>query len=120
MEGFSVGIPKGGGGDLEAELPRWGRRDFVTVRRTELLAEILAEAMKGSLAFRNRGLKQAHYAVLEGATMPSALVECGFLTNRREAIALEDPATHEAIAQALALGLGDYRAALARGGAEAP
>jgi N-acetylmuramoyl-L-alanine amidase len=120
MEGLSVGIPKGDDTEAEGELPRWGRRSSITTRRTELLGQILLEGMKEALGFRNRGLKGAHYAMLEGATMPAVLVECGFLTNHEEGTALSDSATHEAIAQALSLAIGDYRGVIARGGDGTP
>jgi N-acetylmuramoyl-L-alanine amidase len=97
-----------------------GRRDARTARRSELLGQILLEAMKETLGLKNRGLKYADYATLEGATMPAVLVECGFLTNELEGTALSDAATHEALAQALALAIGDYRGAIAQGGDGTP
>ena len=57
------------------------------------------------------------YYVL-GGTMPSVLVECGFLSNPREEALLLDPAYQQQIGQAIADGLEAYEVLLARTGQE--
>ncbi len=49
-----------------------------------------------------RGVKQAHFVVLEGVQMPAALVEIGFLTNRLDERALRGAAERDRIVAALA------------------
>lgn len=48
-----------------------------------------------------RGVKQAHFVVLEGVQMPAALVEIGFLTNRLDERALRGAAERDRIVAAL-------------------
>ncbi|MDQ2659446.1 MAG: N-acetylmuramoyl-L-alanine amidase [Verrucomicrobiota bacterium] len=51
-------------------------------------ARALAERIQGKLlsmpGARNRGVKTANFRVLRNARYPSVLIECGFLSNRRE------------------------------------
>jgi N-acetylmuramoyl-L-alanine amidase len=47
-------------------------------------------------------VKQAEFAVLVGAFMPSVLVEVGFLSNQRDAAFLVDKANQKKLAVALA------------------
>jgi N-acetylmuramoyl-L-alanine amidase len=61
------------------------------------LGELLADG-----AAVSRGVKQAPFVVLMGVQMPAALVEIGFITNRREESALMTPAARERIAERLA------------------
>lgn len=65
----------------------------------------LARAIQGRLnmlqGIRDRGVRQAPFVVLTGATMPAALVEIGFLSNREEASRLTGRPAQEAIAAAL-------------------
>jgi N-acetylmuramoyl-L-alanine amidase len=48
-----------------------------------------------------RGVKQAHFVVLEGVQMPAALVEIGFLTNRLDEKALRGSEERDRIVSAL-------------------
>ncbi|MBW1883762.1 MAG: N-acetylmuramoyl-L-alanine amidase [Deltaproteobacteria bacterium] len=50
----------------------------------------------------SRGVKQAPFVVLMGVQMPAALVEIGFLSNRRDAASLGTTAHRKRIAEALA------------------
>jgi N-acetylmuramoyl-L-alanine amidase len=74
----------------------------------------------------SRGVKQAPFVVLAGVQMPAALVEVGFVTNRREAERLVGEAGRERIADALARAVRvfgdryDARRGLAREAPEAP
>jgi N-acetylmuramoyl-L-alanine amidase len=56
----------------------------------------------------DRGLRQAPFAVLQGARLPAALVEVGYLTHPEQARALSDPQTRRRIGRALAGGLLEY------------
>lgn len=61
---------------------------------------------------RNLGVKQAPFMVLIGATMPSALAEISFLTNRREAALLKTPSYRQQLAEALLAGVMRYQHSL--------
>lgn len=86
-----------------------------------LLAGILQQALiDGLKPQKERKAMAGDYYVLRSA-IPSALVECGFLSNPEEEKLLLSPAYHQKIAVALADGLEDYRDLLHRqGGASAP
>lgn len=53
----------------------------------------------------NRGTKERDYVVIEEASCPAVLVECGFLTNSEEATRLKDTKHQEKIARGIAAGV---------------
>jgi N-acetylmuramoyl-L-alanine amidase len=54
------------------------------------------------------GAKQGPFYVLVGAMMPAALVECGFLSNSKEAQLLETPRYQQALADGIARAIAHY------------
>ncbi len=56
----------------------------------------------------DRGVKQAMFYVLVGATMPAVLVEASFMTHPKEAEALRSTAYRQALARGIANGVLDY------------
>jgi N-acetylmuramoyl-L-alanine amidase len=76
-------------------------------------------AMHGELgravrAPKDRGVKKAPFLVLIGATMPSILVEVGFLSNAREELLFRRPDHRQTIAEALFDGVSRYASTLGR------
>lgn len=61
---------------------------------------------------RNRGVKKAPFVVLIGASMPSVLVEIGFLSNSRDEALLKKPDHRQRVAEALFKGLSQYAGTL--------
>lgn len=57
---------------------------------------------------KNRGVKRAPFVVLIGASMPSVLVEIGFLSNQREEALLKKPDYRQKLADALYRGVTRY------------
>ena len=53
----------------------------------------------------DRGIKRARFEVLRDSRCPAALVECGFLSNRREESMLMDPRYRESVAEGISRGL---------------
>jgi len=53
-------------------------------RESEQLAALVQDDISGGLAIKNRGVDQAGFYVLIGASMPSILVEMAFISSRSE------------------------------------
>ena len=59
------------------------------MRSSEQLAGLIQQQFTGNVGRTNRGVKQAGFYVLWGASMPAILVELGFVTHAKEAAFLE-------------------------------
>lgn len=57
---------------------------------------------------KNRGVKQAGFVVLYQTTMPSVLVELGFLTNKKEGRFLNSKSGQKSMAKSIALSITNY------------
>jgi N-acetylmuramoyl-L-alanine amidase len=57
---------------------------------------------------KDRGVRKAPFVVLIGASMPSVLVEIGFLSNPRDESLMQKPAYRQRIAEALYKGVAQY------------
>ena len=62
-----------------------------------------------SIGRRNRGVKQAGFVVLWKTTMPSVLIETGFITNTKEGRFLNQSANRETIANCIFNAFGEYK-----------
>jgi N-acetylmuramoyl-L-alanine amidase len=69
------------------------------------VAEIIQESLIREIGGNNRGIKQAPFHVLIGATMPAVLIEMGFISNPKEARKLGKLASQKKIATAIARGV---------------
>ncbi|MEA2082226.1 MAG: N-acetylmuramoyl-L-alanine amidase [Elusimicrobiota bacterium] len=63
----------------------------------------------GKMFAYNRGVKQAGFYVLKGAHMPAALVEIGFLTNKKDRKILKRSSNRQLIAEKLYASVKEYR-----------
>ncbi len=77
-----------------------------------VLGFALQKRMLRDTGAEDRGLRHARFAVLKDAPCAAALVECGFLSNRAEALKLGDPVYRDRIARSIAQGVLDYCAAV--------
>lgn len=71
------------------------------MKESEALASIIQKEMETRINAPNRGVKQAGFLVLIGATMPNALVELGFISNSQEAKKLGQNEYRQRIAEGL-------------------
>jgi N-acetylmuramoyl-L-alanine amidase len=83
-------------------------RDFAAIVQASLYDNL----RKVNRNVRNLGVKQAPFMVLIGATMPSALAEISFLTNKQDADLLKTEKYRQQIAQALFAGVMRYQESL--------
>jgi N-acetylmuramoyl-L-alanine amidase len=105
------GIPLSKMTDIEATLVDL----MVTSKKSE--SAKLAISVHSSLSLnrkgagtpaRDRGVRQAPFYVLLGAKMPAILVECAFISNKRERGKLTSPAYLTSIAERIAEGAANY------------
>jgi len=69
------------------------------------LAEAIQNSLLQSTGMRNRGVKRGRFYVIRRTSMPSALVEVGFVTGAEDAPRLATPEFRSLIAQAIARGI---------------
>ena len=69
---------------------------------SERLARLAVNALDGDVPLLNQPLRRAQFVVLKAPDVPSALVECGFLSNPAEEALLRRPEHRARIAGALA------------------
>jgi N-acetylmuramoyl-L-alanine amidase len=100
----------GGEGDAAIPLILWDMAQTIYLEQSAQLAEIVQRELNGALGITDRGVRQAPFRVLVGATMPAVLVELGFLTNPEEEQRLADGEYRRKLSEALAAALEQYRA----------
>ena len=79
------------------------------MKGSEYLAERIQVNLDKRLDSINRGVKQAGFHVLVGATMPNVLVEVGFITNKKEAKQLSKAQYKREIAKGLFESVIDFK-----------
>ncbi len=84
------------------------------LRESSLLATTVDNSMRNGLDAPARGVRQAGFLVLVGATMPAVLVEIGYLSNRQEEKLLRSSSYQAKIADALADAVVSYLAEYGR------
>lgn len=73
--------------------------------RGKWLASALSRSVKSRVAGGTRGIFYAGFKVLCETQMPAVLVECGYISNKREALRCADPAHRQKLADAIVSGL---------------
>jgi len=79
------------------------------MRYSEKFSDILNKTWKSNVKIPSRGIKQAGFFVLVGASMPSVLVEMGFLSNREDEKYLNSSRGQSEIANAIFDSVFEYR-----------
>lgn len=80
-----------------------------------LFAERVENNIHGVAARKSRGVKQAGFYVLKATTMPSVLVETGFLSNREEESYLNTEEGQYAIANSILQAFAEYKSIVETG-----
>ncbi len=78
------------------------------------LATYIQRRVTAETSALDKGVRTANFYVLRETIVPAALVECGFLTNETEEKKLRDPQYRQSMANAIANGILDYCASIAR------
>jgi N-acetylmuramoyl-L-alanine amidase len=79
------------------------------VKASEVFADILQKEMEDHAGVPNRGVKQAGFYVLVGASMPNVLVETAYLSNRQDEKILKSDAGQEHIAESILRAIKKYK-----------
>jgi N-acetylmuramoyl-L-alanine amidase len=80
------------------------------MKYSEQFADMLNTQFKNNTRLKARGVKQAGFYVLVGASMPSVLIESGFISNRKDKNYLKSSFGKEQLAQAIFGAIQEYRA----------
>jgi N-acetylmuramoyl-L-alanine amidase len=80
----------------------WDLAQSAHLKESSELAEAIQIELNGVSDTGNRGIKQAPFRVLVGATMPAVLVEVAFISNPEEEKKLKSPEFQQAVADAVA------------------
>ena len=92
----------------ELDFILWDMAQSAHLKESATLAESIQNELNALLHTENRGIKQAPFRVLVGATMPAVLVEAGFLSNPEEAGKLAAPEFRQSVAEAISRAVVSY------------
>ncbi len=87
----------------------WDLAQQAYIDESSLFAQSIQEEMNAATSVANRGVKQAPFKVLVGATMPAALVEVGFISNPEEAAKLQSDEFQTLMVDALTRAVQKYK-----------
>ena len=88
--------------DHGLELILWDLAQNSFLAESSRLAEAIQTELNAMTGVRDRGVRQAPFRVLMGATMPAILIEAGFISNPEEEKRFKDDAYKDKIAEAIA------------------
>ena len=95
--------------DDDLQMLLWDMAQTAYLAESAVLAEMIQVGLNDLAGTADRGIKQAPFRVLRGATMPAVLVEVGFLSNPAEERQLADPRYRQRVAEVLYDSLNQYR-----------
>ncbi len=90
------------------DLILWDLAQADVLNESAKLALSVQSRLNEKLGLKDRGVKQAPFVVLTGASMPAILVEVGFLSNPTEAVKLQSDEHQQQIAEAIGAGIDDF------------
>ncbi|HSP15969.1 MAG TPA: N-acetylmuramoyl-L-alanine amidase [Thermoanaerobaculia bacterium] len=107
-ENASTAAPKTGP-TPDLKLILWDLAQQEYLQESSRFAQDIQEEMNAATNVQNRGVKQAPFKVLVGATMPAALVEVGFITNPEEEAKLKSDGFQDTMVDALVRAIRRYK-----------
>ena len=79
------------------------------MKYSESFADMLNTQFKHNTKLKARGVKQAGFYVLVGASMPSVLIESGFISNKKDVNYLDSSSGRTQLAEAIFEAIEEYR-----------
>ncbi len=107
-ENASNAAPKAGPAP-DLKLILWDLAQQEYLQESSRFAQDIQEELNAVTGVQNRGVKQAPFKVLVGASMPAALVEIGFITNPEEEAKLNSDAYQNTMVDALVRAVQRYK-----------
>jgi len=101
IENNTLGLEEGVQKNGNLEMVLWDLAQSAFLKESSVLAEMIQENLNDVLDIANRGIKQAPFRVLMGATMPAVLIEVAFITSPEEERRLKDPAFKDKLSGAV-------------------
>jgi N-acetylmuramoyl-L-alanine amidase len=95
--------------DADLKLILWDLAQQAYLDESSRFAQTIQEEMNTATGVSNRGVKQAPFKVLVGATMPAALVEIGFISNPEEETKLQSAAFQDLMVDAVTRAVQRYK-----------
>lgn len=99
--------------DRGLDMVLWDLAQNQYLAESAALAEAVQLELNQLAGTRDRGVRQAPFRVLVGATMPAILVEVGFVTSPDEALLFEQTGYRDRVADALARAIREYLGGIA-------
>jgi N-acetylmuramoyl-L-alanine amidase len=94
--------PTGGSANPDLDFILWDLAQSAHLKESSEIAETIQVELNAVSDTGSRGIKQAPFRVLVGATMPAVLVEVAFISNVDQEKKLRNPEFQQAIADAVA------------------
>ena len=79
------------------------------MKYSESFADMLNTQFRNNTKLKARGVKQAGFYVLVGASMPSVLIESGFISNKKDVNYLDSSSGRTQLAEAIFEAIEEYR-----------
>jgi N-acetylmuramoyl-L-alanine amidase len=79
------------------------------MKYSERFADMLNNQFRDNTKLKARGVKQAGFYVLVGASMPSVLIETGFINNKKDANYLKSKSGQTQLSEAIFSAINEYR-----------
>jgi N-acetylmuramoyl-L-alanine amidase len=98
IENNAMRLDEGVQGSGGLEMILWDLAQSAYLKQSSALAEIVQDNLNDALGIGNRGIKQAPFRVLMGATMPAILIEVAFISNPEEERRLRDASFKDRLA----------------------
>jgi N-acetylmuramoyl-L-alanine amidase len=114
LENNTIQLDKGVSGQSGLDLVLWDLAQSAFLKQSSDLAEKIQDSLNDALGVRNRGIKQAPFRVLMGATMPAVLVEVAFISSPDEEQRLRESGFKDRIASSIADSVRAFRRRVAR------
>jgi N-acetylmuramoyl-L-alanine amidase len=99
----------GPGSSSDLKLMLWDLAQQEYLNESSRLAQAVQEEMNRITGVQSRGVKQAPFKVLVGATMPAALVEVAFITNPDEESKIKSDVFQKTVVDALTTAVERYK-----------